>query len=189
MGYYKHETAIIDEGCKIGENTKIWHFCHLMGGAEIGERCNIGQNVFIAPGVKIANGVKIQNNVSLYTGVECEDDVFIGPSAVFTNVVNPRSFVERKEQFRQTRVCKGATIGANATVVCGHEIGEYALIAAGAVVTSDVEPYALMAGVPAKRIGWVSRRACRLEFDADGIAVCPESGEKYRLDKDKIERL
>lgn len=186
MGYYHHETAIIEQGCLIGEGSKIWHFCHLMGNSEIGENCIIGQNVFVAAGVRIGNGVKIQNNVSVYTGVVCEDDVFIGPSAVFTNVLNPRSFIERKEEFRKTLIHRGATIGANATVVCGHEIGEYALIGAGAVVTGDVEPYALMAGVPAKRIGWVSRRGCRLEFDINGLAKCPESGEIYQLEREKV---
>lgn len=179
--YEAHATAVIDEGCQIGTGTRIWHFSHLMTGCVIGERCNIGQNVVIASGVVLGNGVKIQNNVSVYTGVICEDDVFLGPSCVFTNVINPRSFISRKAEFRPTRVCHGATIGANATIICGHTIGAYALIGAGAVVTGDVPAYALVVGNPARQIGWVSAYGHRLTFDTEGLAVCPESGEIYRL--------
>lgn len=176
-----HETAVIDEGCNIGKGTRIWHFSHIMSGCIIGERCNIGQNVVISPEVVLGNNVKIQNNVSVYTGVTCEDDVFLGPSCVFTNVINPRSAIVRKNQYMKTVVRKGASIGANATIVCGHEIGKYAMIGAGAVVTKDVADYALVVGNPSKQIGWVSEYGHRLEFDADGVAVCPESGQKYRL--------
>lgn len=176
-----HETAVVDEGCRIGAGSKVWHFSHLMSGAVLGENCNIGQNVFIASGVTLGNGVKVQNNVSIYEGVTCEDEVFLGPSMVFTNVVNPRSAVCRKDAFAPTHVGRGATIGANATVVCGHNIGAYALVGAGAVVTKDVPPFALMVGNPAHQTGWVSRRGCKLVFDEAGEATCPESGEKYRL--------
>ncbi len=184
--YFVHETAVVDEGAKIGKGTKVWHFCHIMSTAEIGENCTLGQNVFVAADVKIGNNVKIQNNVSVYTGVIVEDDVFLGPSMVFTNVSNPRSEVNRKGQYERTLVKKGATIGANATIVCGHTIGEYAFIGAGAVVTSDVKPFALMVGVPARQVGWMSRYGHRLHFDENGIAVCPESGEKYKLENDEV---
>ena len=177
--YTAHETAVIDEGCSIGEGTRIWHFSHLMTGCSVGKNCTIGQNVVISPGVVIGDGVKVQNNVSIYAGVTCEDDVFLGPSCVFTNVINPRSALSRKHQFMPTKVCKGASIGANATIVCGHVIGEYAMIGAGAVVTKDVPPYALVAGNPARRIGWVSEYGHRLQFDESGIAICPESNEHY----------
>lgn len=179
---YIHETAVIDEGCHIGASSKVWHFSHLMSGAVLGENCNIGQNVFIASGVVLGNGVKVQNNVSIYEGVTCEDEVFLGPSMVFTNVVNPRSSVCRKDAFAPTHVGRGATIGANATVVCGHNIGAYALVGAGAVVTKDVPPFALVVGNPAHQIGWVSRRGCTLVFNDASEATCPESGEQYRLE-------
>lgn len=179
--YIAHETAVIDDGCIIGEGTRIWHFSHLMTGCVVGKNCTIGQNVMIAPDVVLGNNVKVQNNVSIYTGVTCEDDVFLGPSCVFTNVINPRSAISRKSEYMMTKVCKGATIGANATIVCGHVIGEYAMIGAGAVVTKDVLPYALVVGNPAKQIGWVSEYGHRLQFDANGIAVCPESQVVYRL--------
>ena len=181
-----HETAVVDEGCRIGAGSKVWHFSHLMSGAVLGENCNIGQNVFIASGVTLGNGVKVQNNVSIYEGVTCEDEVFLGPSMVFTNVVNPRSAVCRKDAFAPTHVGRGATIGANATVVCGHNIGAYALVGAGAVVTKDVPPFALMVGNPAHQTGWVSRRGCKLVFDEAGEASCPESGEKYRLENGEV---
>lgn len=180
--YEAHQTAVIDDGCAIGEGTRIWHFSHLMTGCAVGKNCNIGQNVVIAPGVTLGNGVKVQNNVSLYTGVTCGDDVFLGPSCVFTNVTNPRSAVSRKHQYLSTQVCKGASIGANATIVCGHVIGEYAMIGAGAVVTQDVPAYALVTGNPARQTGWVSACGHRLEFDETGVAVCPESGERYLLE-------
>jgi N-acetylglucosamine-1-phosphate uridyltransferase (contains nucleotidyltransferase and I-patch acetyltransferase domains) len=179
--YFAHETAIIDAGCQIGSESRIWHFSHIMNDAIIGERCNIGQNVFIASGVKIGNGVKIQNNVSLYSGVICEDDVFLGPSCVFTNVTNPRSFINRKEEFRTTYIEKGATIGANATIVCGNRIGAYALIGAGSVVTKNVPSFSLWTGNPARQSGWVSKNGHKLEFDTEGIAICPETQEKYLL--------
>lgn len=179
--FYSHETAIIDDGAVIGKGSRIWHFSHIMPQVTIGEKCILGQNVFVANGVTIGNQVKIQNNVSLYTGVVCEDGVFLGPSMVFTNVINPRSFIERKDEYRQTLVKKGATIGANATIVCGNTIGEYALIGAGAVVTKSVKPYALVVGNPAKQIGWVSEYGNRLHFDAQGQAVCEESNEHYEL--------
>lgn len=178
---FVHPTAVVDEGCHIGRGTKIWHFCHIMASCRIGENCNIGQNVVVSPDVVLGNRVKVQNNVSIYTGVICEDEVFLGPSCVFTNVVNPRSAVNRKNEYAPTRVGKGATIGANATIVCGHNIGAYAFIGAGAVVTKEVPPYALLVGNPARQIGWMSERGCRLQFKADGTAVCEESGEKYRL--------
>ena len=176
-----HETAVVDEGSVIGENVKIWHFSHVMSGARIGDNCNIGQNVVVSPDVRIGNNVKIQNNVSVYTGVICEDDVFLGPSMVFTNVINPRSFVNRKSEFKQTLVRKGASIGANATVVCGVEIGAYAMVGAGTVVTKDVKPFALMVGNPARQIGWVSEYGHRLAFDETGRAVCPETNSSYEL--------
>ena len=184
--YYAHETAVIDEGAIIGKNTKIWHFCHVMNGAKLGEGCILGQNVFVANDVVLGNNVKVQNNVSLYTGVICEDDVFLGPSMVFTNVVNPRSGVVRRGQYSKTVVKKGASIGANATIVCGHDIGEFAFIGAGAVVTKTVKPYALVVGNPARQIGWMSEYGHRLNFDENNIAICPESGEQYRLKDEKV---
>ena len=187
--YFAHETAVIDSDCQIGEGTKIWHFSHIMSGCVIGVNCNIGQNVVISPGVILGNNVKVQNKVSVYTGVTCEDDVFLGPSCVFTNVLNPRSAVNRKSQYAGTRVGLGATIGANATIVCGHDIGEYAFIGAGAVVTKDVPAYALLVGNPARQTGWMSRFGHRLRFDAEGMAECPESHEKYRLKDGKVSRL
>jgi len=187
LAYYAHPTAVLDDGCIIGQGSRIWHFCHLMPGCQIGECCVLGQNVMVAPGVTLGNGVKVQNNVSIYTGVTCEDDVFIGPSAVFTNVLNPRSFVERKSEFRPTLVRRGASIGANATIVCGITIGQYALVGAGAVVLRDVPDFALVVGNPARQTGWVSRLGHRLHFGGDGRAVCPESGETYALDDGKVE--
>lgn len=184
-----HPTAVVDEGCVIGEGTRIWHFSHLMAGARIGSSCHIGQNVFIASGVIVGNGVKIQNNVSLYTGVIIEDDVFLGPSCVFTNVRNPRSEISRRDQYQTTIVRKGATIGANATIICGLEIGSYAFIGAGAVVTHHVPAYALMVGCPARQAGWVSSYGHRLQFDAKGWAVCPESGIRYRLQEGRVEKI
>ena len=184
--YYVHPTAVVDDGCTIGRGTKIWHFSHLMTSCTLGENCNIGQNVVIAPQVVLGNNVKVQNNVSLYTGVNCEDDVFLGPSCVFTNVVNPRSAVVRKNEYRQTTVRKGATIGANATIVCGHEIGEYAFVGAGAVVTREVLPFALVLGNPARQVGWMSRFGHRLTFDQSGKATCPESGEQYELKEGRV---
>ena len=189
MGYFAHETAIIDKDCLIGEGTKIWHFSHIMSNCEMGEGCNIGQNVVVSPGVKLGKNVKIQNNVSIYTGVECEDDVFLGPSMVFTNVINPRSAVNRKNEYAKTIVKKGASIGANATIVCGHNIGEYAFIGAGAVVTKTVLPFALVVGNPARQIGWMSEYGQRLEFDSNGLAVCSESNIKYRLENNIVIKL
>ena len=189
LDYFVHQTACIDQGAVIGEGTKIWHFSHIMTGAVIGKSCNIGQNVVISPEVVLGNNVKIQNNVSVYTGVVCEDDVFLGPSCVFTNVINPRSAVNRRGQYLKTKVGKGATIGANATIVCGHDIGEYACIGAGAVVTKDVPPYALLVGNPAVQMGWMSEYGHKLEFDADGNAVCPESGQCYHLENGKVIRV
>ena len=189
MGYFAHETAIVDEDCLIGEGTKIWHFSHIMSNCEMGEGCNIGQNVVVSPGVKLGKNVKIQNNVSIYTGVECEDDVFLGPSMVFTNVINPRSAVNRKNEYAKTIVKKGASIGANATIVCGHNIGEYAFIGAGAVVTKTVLPFALVVGNPARQIGWMSEYGQRLEFDSNGLAVCSESNIKYRLENNIVIKL
>ncbi len=179
--YFAHETAIIDEGCSIANGVKIWHFSHIMSNCIIGENCNIGQNVVVSPEVILGKNVKIQNNVSIYTGVICEDDVFLGPSMVFTNVTNPRSGVNRRGQYEVTRVKKGASIGANATIVCGHDIGEYAFIGAGSVVTKTVPAYALVVGNPARQIGWMSEYGHRLNFDEKGIATCPESKEKYEL--------
>lgn len=181
---FVHPTSIVDAGCEIGAGTKIWHFCHVSAGCRIGRGCSFGQNCFVAPHVVIGNNVKVQNNVSLYEGVELADDVFCGPSMVFTNIPNPRSEIVRKGQYRKTRVGRGATIGANATLVCGHDVGEFAFIAAGAVVTHGVPPYALMMGVPARQVGWMSRHGHRLEFDAQGRARCPESGEEYVLSND-----
>ena len=188
-GYTAHPSAYIDEGCTIGEGTRIWHFCHIMPGCTIGKHCNIGQNVVVSPGVVLGNNVKVQNNVSIYTGVECEDDVFLGPSMVFTNVINPRSAVARKNEYRSTHVGRGATIGANATVVCGHRIGQYAFIGAGAVVTRDVPDFALVVGNPARQTGWMSAFGHKLSFGADGTAVCPESSEKYRLADGRVTRI
>jgi len=185
--YFAHETAVIDAGAQIGKGTKIWHFSHVMAGAVLGEHCNLGQNVVVSPEVVLGRNVKVQNNVSIYTGVICEDDVFLGPSMVFTNVTNPRSAVNRRGQYEKTTVGKGASIGANATIVCGHDIGEYAFIGAGAVVTKTVKPYALMVGNPARQIGWMSAYGHRLLFE-DGKAVCPESGEEYFLDGDEVRR-
>lgn len=187
--YFAHETAVIDEGCFIGRGTRIWHFSHIMAGCRIGEDCNIGQNVVISPEVVLGNRVKVQNNVSVYTGVVCGDDVFLGPSCVFTNVINPRSAVNRKNQYAPTRVGKGATIGANATIVCGHDIGEYAFIGAGAVVTKTVPAYALVVGNPARQIGWMSEYGHRLAFDTEGVAVCPESKQRYRLEDGMVKRI
>jgi UDP-2-acetamido-3-amino-2,3-dideoxy-glucuronate N-acetyltransferase len=181
MHYFAHPTAIVDEGCQIGTDTKIWHFSHLMSGCVLGERCNIGQNVVVSPGVVLGNNVKVQNNVSIYTGVSCADDVFLGPSCVFTNVLNPRSAVNRRDSYLQSHVGKGASIGANATIVCGHDIGAYAFIGAGAVVTKTVPAYALVVGNPARQIGWMSEFGQRLAFNADGFAICTESQEKYQL--------
>ncbi len=184
MKTYKCDpTAIVDDGCKIGRGTQIWHFCHLISGCQVGENCSLGQNVVVSATARIGNGVRIQNNVSVYDCVELEDDVFVGPSAVFTNVLNPRAFISRKSEFKKTLVRRGATIGANATIVCGNEIGEYALVGAGSVVTSDVLPYALVVGNPATQIGWVSRAGHRLIFNADGEAQCPETSERYILNE------
>ena len=189
MSYFAHETAVIDEGCEIGEGTKIWHFSHVMPDCTIGLKCNIGQNVVVSPGVILGSNVKVQNNVSIYTGVICEDDVFLGPSMVFTNVINPRSGVNRRGEYARTLVKKGASIGANATIVCGHDIGSYAFIGAGAVVTKEVPDYALVVGNPARQIGWMSEFGERLEFDANGTAVCNGSGEKYILKDKKVRKL
>ena len=187
--YQAHETAVIDEGCTIGKGTYIWHFSHIMKGCTIGQDCAIGQNVVVSPDVIIGNRVKIQNNVSVYTGVVCEDEVFLGPSCVFTNVINPRSAISRKHQFQSTVVEKGATIGANATIICGNRIGRYAMVGAGAVVTKDVHPYALIVGNPARQIGWVSACGHRLEFDNENVAVCPEDGTVYHLRDGEVSRL
>ena len=183
--YFAHETAVIDDNCRIGKGVKIWHFSHIMSHCEIGENCNIGQNVVVSPDVILGKNVKIQNNVSIYTGVICEDDVFLGPSMVFTNVTNPRSAVNRKGEYARTLVKRGVSIGANATIVCGYDIGEFAFIGAGAVVTKTVPAYALVVGNPAKQIGWMSEYGHRLTFDENGMALCPESNEKYQL-KDNI---
>jgi UDP-2-acetamido-3-amino-2,3-dideoxy-glucuronate N-acetyltransferase len=187
--YSAHPSAIIDGNCEIGEGTKIWHFSHIMSGCKIGKRCNIGQNVVISPQVVLGDNVKVQNNVSIYTGVICEDDVFLGPSMVFTNVINPRSAIIRKDEYRKTIVRKGASIGANATVVCGNEIGQYAMIGAGAVITKEVPAYALVYGNPARQNGWVSEYGHKLNFDKDGLATCPESGEKYTLLNSKVSKI
>ncbi|MCB0770359.1 MAG: N-acetyltransferase [Flavobacteriales bacterium] len=189
MPYTAHPTAVIDEGCTIGDGTRIWHFSHIMPRCVIGKDCNIGQNVVVSPEVKLGNNVKVQNNVSIYTGVECEDDVFLGPSMVFTNVINPRSAVARRDQYLRTIVKKGASIGANATIVCGHDIGRYAFIGAGAVVTKEVPDFALVVGNPARRIGWMSEYGHRLEFDAEQEAVCTESGQRYRLRDGVVTRM
>lgn len=189
MNYYAHPTAVIDEGCVIGDGTKIWHFCHLMPGAVVGKNCVLGQNVFVADRVVLGNGVKVQNNVSLYEGVICEDDVFIGPSAVFTNVVNPRGAVSRKAKYKKTVIQKGATVGANATILCGIVVGAYAFIGAGTVVTKDIPDYALIVGNPGKQTGWMSEYGCRLLFDDNEEAICVETGERYLLKEGKVTKV
>ncbi len=189
MNYFAHETAVIDEGCTIGGGTKIWHFSHIMAGSVMGENCNIGQNVVISPQVILGKNVKVQNNVSIYTGVTCEDDVFLGPSMVFTNIINPRSAVSRKTEYTPTLVKKGASIGANATIICGLTIGEYAFVGAGTVVTKDVKPYEMVYGNPGMHRGWVSEYGHNLVFDLDGMAVCPESNEKYTIKKGVVTKL
>ena len=187
--YFAHETAVVDKGCKIGKGTKIWHFSHIMKDAEIGENCNIGQNVLIASGVKLGKNVKVQNNVSVYTGVICDDDVFLGPSMVFTNVINPRCAINRKNQYLETIVERGATIGANSTIICGNIIGRYAFIGAGAVVTKDVKPYALVVGNPAHQVGWMSEFGHKLNFDSSGFAFCPESSERYQITEGMVSKI
>ena len=187
--YYAHESAIIDEGCTIGKGTKVWHFSHIMSNCTIGENCNIGQNVVVSPEVILGNNVKVQNNVSIYTGVTCEDDVFLGPSMVFTNVTNPRSAVNRRGQYSKTKVGRGASIGANATIVCGHDIGEFAFIGAGAVVTKTIPAYALVVGNPSRQIGWMSEYGHKLFFDQDGFATCVESQERYQLKNGEVSKL
>jgi UDP-2-acetamido-3-amino-2,3-dideoxy-glucuronate N-acetyltransferase len=187
--FYAHETALVDEGCTIGDGTKIWHFSHIMPNCTIGENCNIGQNVVVSPGVVLGKNVKIQNNVSIYTGVICDDDVFLGPSMVFTNVINPRSAINRRDQYAKTYVGKGASIGANATIICGHDIGEYAFIGAGAVVTKTIPAYALVVGNPASQLGWVGEYGHRLAFNEEGIAVCEESQQEYQLKANKVVRI
>ncbi len=187
--YFAHDTAFIDEGCNIGKGTKIWHFSHIMSNCVLGENCNIGQNVVISPEVILGKNVKVQNNVSIYTGVICDDDVFLGPSMVFTNVINPRSAVNRKSEYAKTHVGKGASIGANATIVCGHNIGDYAFIGAGAVVTKTVAAFALVVGNPSKQIGWMSEYGHRLEFNKDGIAICSESNQTYKLEDNSVTRI
>jgi UDP-2-acetamido-3-amino-2,3-dideoxy-glucuronate N-acetyltransferase len=187
--YFAHPSAIIDEGCEIGEGVKIWHFSHIMSGCKIGDGCNLGQNVVVSPKVILGKNVRVQNNVSIYEGVTCEDDVFLGPSMVFTNVINPRSAVSRKHEYMPTLVRKGASIGANATIICGNEIGEYAFIGAGAVITKSVLPHALVVGNPAKQIGWISKYGHKLVFDEKGIAVCPESREQYILENGQVQKF
>jgi UDP-2-acetamido-3-amino-2,3-dideoxy-glucuronate N-acetyltransferase len=187
--YFAHPTAVIDAPCQIGDGTKIWHFSHLMPGCVLGENCNIGQNVVISPEVVLGKNVKVQNNVSIYTGVSCADDVFLGPSCVFTNVLNPRSAVYRRDSYLKTHVGKGASIGANATIVCGHNIGAFAFIGAGAVVTKEIPAYALVVGNPARQIGWMSEFGQRLNFDINGLATCPESGQQYQLKENRVERI
>ena len=187
--YFAHATAVIDEGCEIGEGTKIWHFSHIMSNCIIGKNCNFGQNVVVSPQVVLSNNVKVQNNVSIYTGVTCDDDVFLGPSMVFTNVINPRSGIIRRDQYAKTHVGKGASIGANATIVCGHDIGKFAFIGAGAVVTKNVPDFALVIGNPAKQTGWMSEYGHKLKFDAQGMATCPESNQTYQLLQGKVSRL
>ncbi|MBE0677636.1 MAG: N-acetyltransferase [Bacteroidales bacterium] len=187
--FFAHETTVVDAGCTIGKGTKIWHFSHIMKDAVIGENCNIGQNVVVSPGVILGNNVKVQNNVSIYTGVICEDDVFLGPSMVFTNITNPRSAVIRRDQYITTTVRRGASIGANATIVCGNEIGEYSLIGAGAVITKNVKPFALVVGNPGRQTGWVSEYGHKLSFNSDGVAVCPESGQKYLLADERVKKI
>lgn len=187
--YFAHETAVIDDGCNIGEGTKIWHFSHIMPGCTLGEKCNIGQNVVVSPGVTLGKNVKVQNNVSIYEGVTCDDDVFLGPSMVFTNVINPRSAVNRKNEYLKTLVGKGASIGANATIVCGHDIGAYAFIGAGAVVTKEVPAYALVVGNPARQMGWMSEYGSKLVFDENGRATCGESGDEYLLQNNTVSKI
>ncbi|HNT42101.1 MAG TPA: acyltransferase [Tenuifilaceae bacterium] len=187
--YFAHETAVIDSDAKIGQGTKIWHFSHIMSGSVIGENCNIGQNVVVSPGVTLGRNVKVQNNVSIYSGVTCEDDVFLGPSMVFTNVINPRSAINRKNEYMPTIVKRAATIGANATIVCGVTLGEFCFVGAGAVVTKDVKPYALVVGNPARQIGWMSEFGHRLEFNSDNLATCPESGQVYRFENNQVNRI
>ncbi|MBQ5523895.1 MAG: N-acetyltransferase [Paludibacteraceae bacterium] len=187
--YFKHESSYVDDGCIIGEGTKIWHFSHIMTGCRMGRNCNIGQNVVISPDVVLGNNVKIQNNVSVYTGVIAEDDVFMGPSMVFTNVINPRSHVSRKDEYKKTILKKGCSIGANATIVCGHTIGEYALIGAGTVVTKDVKPFALMVGNPARQLGWVSENGQKLHFNSEGLATCSATGQVYKLENGNVTRV
>ena len=187
--FFVHETSVVDPGCSIGKGTKIWHFSHIMTGCEIGENCNIGQNVVISPGVILGRNVKVQNNVSVYTGVVCEDDVFLGPSCVFTNVTNPRSNVNRRGDYAKTIVMRGATIGANSTIVCGHTLGRFSFIGAGAVVTRDVPDYALMIGNPARQRGWMSEYGHKLEFNSEGVAICPESNDVYRLSAGVVEKI
>jgi len=187
--FFAHETAVIDEPCVIGDGTKIWHFSHIMPNCTIGKKCNIGQNVVISPDVHLGDNVKVQNNVSIYTGVNCEDDVFLGPSMVFTNVINPRSAVNRKNEYMKTTVRKGASIGANATIVCGNDIGKFAFIGAGAVVVKEVKPFALVVGNPSKQIGWISEYGHRLDFDEKGLAICPESKEKYELKNNLVNKI
>ena len=189
MNYFAHPTAVIDEGCFVGEGTKIWHFTHVMPDCVIGKKCNLGQNVVVSPGVVLGNNVKVQNNVSIYTGVICEDDVFLGPSMVFTNVINPRSAIVRKDEFKKTIVRTGASIGANATIICGNEIGSFAMIGAGSVITKPVPAYALIVGNPGKQVGWVSEYGHRLEFNGEGIALCPESQQKYSLQNNQVKRI
>ncbi len=186
---YIDPTAVVDDGAVLGPGSRVWHFSHLMAGCRVGRGCTIGQNVFVAPGVVLGDGCKVQNNVSLYSGVVCEEAVFLGPSCVFTNIPAPRAFIERKAEFRPTRVCRGASIGANATIVCGHTVGPYALVAAGAVVTADVPAFALVGGVPARQMGWVSKRGCTLRFDSGGRAVCPEGGDAYLLRGGRVESV
>jgi UDP-2-acetamido-3-amino-2,3-dideoxy-glucuronate N-acetyltransferase len=189
MSYKAHSTAVIDEGCIIGDGTTIWHFCHIMPDCIIGKNCNLGQNVFVAPGVILGNNVKVQNNVSIYTGVICENDVFLGPSMVFTNVINPRSAITRKDQYKKTHVGQGATIGANATIICGNNIGKYAFIGAGTVVTEDVSDYALVIGNPGRQTGWMSQHGQRLHFDNQGKAICSESKEEYILENNQVKKV
>jgi UDP-2-acetamido-3-amino-2,3-dideoxy-glucuronate N-acetyltransferase len=189
LNYFAHPTAVIDEGCSIGAGTKIWHFSHLMSSCTLGNNCNLGQNVVISPNVILGNNVKVQNNISIYTGVICEDDVFLGPSMVFTNIINPRSAVVRKDQYSKTLVKKGASIGANATIVCGNDIGEYAFVGAGAVVTKEIPAYALVVGNPSKQIGWVSEYGHRLKFDETNMATCQESEQKYKLANNSVSRI
>ena len=186
--YFAHETAVIDEGCQIGKGCRIWHFTHIMSGARLGENCNLGQNVLVSTDVILGKNVKVQNNISIYTGVICEEDVFLGPSMVFTNIVNPRSAVIRKDEYVKTLVQKGATIGANATIICGHTLGAFCFIGAGAVVTRDVPPYALVVGNPGKQVGWMSEYGHRLHFDNNNTAICPESGETYELKNESVRK-
>lgn len=189
LSYFAHPTAVLDDGCRIGAGSRIWHFCHLSSGAEVGEECSLGQNVFVADGVRLGRNVKVQNNVSLYSGVECADDVFIGPSAVFTNVLNPRAAVVRRHEYQRTVLGRGVSIGANATIVCGVQLGEYAFVGAGSVVTKDVLPYALVYGNPARRRGWMSAYGHQLIFNDAGQATCPESGEQYVLADAQVRRV